>query len=372
MNSDLSIELFERQTGFQFLSRGIIDSVKSCIVTWNAYSFDTFQLRVPLDPKLFIYFANDNILSIKDHYFYIDSVKFDSTQSNLVSVTGKSLFGKGKDRNIIATYSVLNKKPETIIYELVTKHLVSGAGTSRSFDYLSIQQPVDLKTTALNYQNSYGKISDEIASLAETNQICIREIPTNLENPASQIQLYKGLDLSGNGGIEFSLDNEGLKSESIVRDNSDLSTTVYVYGEGEGKARKNVIIGGNLTGIERREHYVDARDLQQNTTDDSGKDVKLSDAQYQSQLLQRGNQALAERIEVIQLSGEINFRNLNFQYGKDYEVGDTVRVTSQRFGITKSSVLTAMQETWDSDGGYHLDPTFDKDRVSLIKKLTRK
>lgn len=371
MYKDLSIEIFERQEGFNYCSRGILDTLKSCIVVWKAYSFNTFQLMVPVIPSHLPYFVKDNILAINDCYFYIEVVKFDNSQSNFINITGRSLLGKGKDRHIISTYSVLNKKPEIIIYEIINKHLVGGAGSKRSFDYLTIQVPADLQTVPINFQNSYGKVIDEISSLADSNQICIREVCTNLENPSTQIQLYKGRDLSGDGGIEFSLDNDGLKNESIVRDSSDLSTTAYVFGEGEGSARKNIIIGGNLTGIERREHYVDARDLQQNTTNESGKTVKLSDEQYKSQLMQRGKQALAERIEVIQLSGEINFNNLNFQYGEDYEVGDTVRVTSQRFGLTKSSILTAMQETWD-ETGYHLDPTFDKDRVSLIKKLTRK
>ncbi|AWN66947.1 hypothetical protein LL14B4_12605 [Lactococcus lactis subsp. lactis] len=372
MQNDLSIEIFERQSGFKYLSRGILDTFKSCIVVWNAYSFNTFQLTMPLIPTYLPYFIEENILSIKDCYFYIDVVKFDSSQSNLITITGKSLLGKAKDRIIKSTYSVLNKKPEQIIYDLINNHVVTGAGASRSFNFLSIQQPDDLQTTALNYQNSYGKVSEEISSLADSNQICIRELATNLENPAAQIQLYKGRDLSGDGGIEFSLSDEGLKTENIVRDNSDLSTTAYVFGEGEGTARKNVLIGDGFTGIERRELYVDARDLQQSSTNGNGATVNLSDADYKAQLTQRGQQSLAERVEVIQLSGEINFNNLNFQYGKDYEVGDTVRVTSQRFGITKSSVLTSMQETWDAEGGYHLDPTFDKDRVSLIKKLTRK
>ena len=52
-------------------------------------------------------------------------------------------------------------------------------------------------------------------------------------------------------------------------------------------------------------------------------------------------------------------------------VGDIVRQTNPRFGVSKVSTLTEMQETWD-ESGYHLDPTFDKDKVTLTKLINRK
>lgn len=371
---DLTVEIFNRNLDFTYSSVGILDQLKSCIINWRAFNFDIFQLTLPLNSNAIPYLKSDNIFSINDSYFYIDSISYDSKQSNLMTVKGKSLLGKATKRIVIPMYATNSAKPEKIMFDLINKNMIDTV-MDRVISFVSIQNPPDFGLTAISYQNSYGNVAEEIAAFAEGNSICIKEVQTNLETPASQIQFYKGRDLSGDGGVEFSLDDEGLKSESLTRDISDFYNVAYIFGEGEGSKRKSAIAtklpSGKPKGEEVNEIYIDARDLQQTYTDDSGKEVTLTDDQYKAQLLQRGNQALTDHAEVIQIGGEANYNNLNFQYGKDYMVGDIVRQTNPRFGVSKVSTLTEMQETWD-ESGYHLDPTFDKDKVTLTKLINRK
>ncbi|MBK5077646.1 siphovirus ReqiPepy6 Gp37-like family protein [Lactococcus lactis] len=371
---DLTVEIFNRNLDFTYSSVGILDQLKSCIINWRAFNFDIFQLTLPLNSNAIPYLKSDNIFSINDSYFYIDSISYDSKQSNLMTVKGKSLLGKATKRIVIPMYATNSAKPEKIMFDLINKNMIDTV-MDRMISFVSIQNPPDFGLTAISYQNSYGNVAEEIAAFAEGNSICIKEVQTNLETPASQIQFYKGRDLSGDGGVEFSLDDEGLKSESLTRDISDFYNVAYIFGEGEGSKRKSAIAtklpSGKPKGEEVNEIYIDARDLQQTYTDDSGKEVTLTDDQYKAQLLQRGNQALTDHAEVIQIGGEANYNNLNFQYGKDYMVGDIVRQTNPRFGVSKVSTLTEMQETWD-ESGYHLDPTFDKDKVTLTKLINRK
>lgn len=374
IQKDFTVEIFNRNLDFTYSSVGILDQFKSCIINWRAFNFDIFQLTLPLNSNAIPYLKSDNIFSINDSYFYIDSISYDSKQSNLMTVKGKSLLGKAKKRIVIPMYATNSAKPEKIMFDLINKNMIDTV-MDRMISFVSIQNPPDFGLTAISYQNSYGNVAEEVASFAEENSICIKEVQTNLEIPASQIQFYKGRDLSGDGGIEFSLDDDGLKSESLTRDISDFYNVAYVFGEGEGSKRKSVIAtkfpSGKPKGDEVNEIYIDARDLQQTYTDDSGKEVTLSDDQYNAQLLQRGNQALTDHAEVIQIGGEANYNNLNFQYGKDYMVGDIVRQTNPRFGVSKVSTLTEMQETWD-ESGYHLDPTFGKEKVTLTKLINRK
>lgn len=371
---ELTIEIFDRNTDYSYSSVKILDFYKNCIVNWRAFNFDTFQLSLPLQSNAVPYLKSDNLLSINEVYFYIDSISYNSKESNLITVKGKSLLGKATKRIVNPIYSTTSAKPERIVYDLINKNMIA-TGINRSFPFLSIQVPIDFGLDAISYQNSYGNVADEVNSLLEGNSICVREIQIDLENPKSQLQFYKGRDLSGDGGIEFSLDNEGLKSESLTRETADYSNVAYVFGEGEGAKRKQVIVSKlstNSIGYDVSEIYVDARDLQQTYTDDSGKEVTLTDAQYKEQLTQRGNKNLYDHAEVIQIGGEANYNNLNFKYEEDYKVGDIVRQTNPRFGISKASTLTEMQETWDADGGYNLDPTFDKDKIKLTKIINRK
>ena len=71
-----------------------------------------------------------------------------------------------------------------------------------------------------------------------------------------------------------------------------------------------------MSGLERKEIYVDARDLQQ-TVDD----VKMPDAQYIATLQSRGKEKLTEQPRVLALNGTINLNDSLFVYGRDYKLG---------------------------------------------------
>lgn len=374
LKKDLTLEIFSRDAQDSYHSVGLLDQFKSCIVNWRAFNFDTFQVSLPLNSNAIPYLKLNNIFSINETYFYIDALNYDSKQSNLMEVKGKSLLGKATKRIVYPTYSTNSSKPEKIMFDLINKNMINTA-KERMFPYLTIETVNDFGYSPISYQNSYSQVAEEISALAERYSICIKEVQTNLENPAAQICFYKGRDLSGDGGVEFSLDNEGLKSEFLTRDCSDFANVAYVFGEGEGAKRKKVIVTKTKTekasGDEVNELYVDARELQQSYTDEAGKEIHLSDNEYKERLIQKGEQSLSDHAEVIQIGGEANYSNLNFQYGKDYKVGDIVRQTNPRFGISKASTLTEMQETWD-ETGYHLEPTFDKSQITLTKLMNRK
>lgn len=67
------------------------------------------------------------------------------------------------------------------------------------------------------------------------------------------------------------------------------------FGEGDGSARLNVKLNDNLAGLEREEIYVDARDIQKQTQDGSGKDITLTDSQYKATLTSRGIENLQNK-----------------------------------------------------------------------------
>ena len=251
----------------------------------------------------------------------------------------------------------------------LNNEVINPSQASRKIQYLSIAKPASLSTTNVDYQNSYGVVSDEVDNLCSTYDIGIRETATNLQRPHNKLEIIKGRDLSNI--VEFNVDFDNLLSESYESSNFDEATMAWVFGEGEGTTRLNVKLNDNLAGLEREEIYVDARDIQKQTQDGSGKDITLTDAQYKAALTSRGIEKLAEQVEVLTLNGDIDLESDLFVYGKDYQIGDRVRFTSRLFNLTKTSVLAGIDETWDSTC-HHMSPLWDKESPTVFDIIKRR
>lgn len=383
----MDIEVFKRvgTSGFNFKSAGILDVFESLTVNWRYYTYSQFSLKILLEDVqkiifnnseeiqrrkdiLFSLFISDNILNINDVYFYIDRVVCDDSTKGEVVISGKSLRAKSLKRIVYRIYHQ-TKKPEQIIYDHLNNEVVNPSQASRKIQYLSITSPGTLSTSTVDYQNSYGVVCDEVDALCSTYDIGIRETATNLQNPHNKLEIVKGKDLSD--VVEFNVDFDNLLSESYESSNFDEATMAWVFGEGDGSARLNVKLNDNLAGLEREEIYVDARDIQKQTQNGSGKDITLTDSQYKAALTSRGIEKLAEQEEVLTLNGDIDLESDLFVYGKDYELGDRVRFTSKLFNLTKTSVLAGIDETWDNTG-HHMSPLWDKESPTVFDIIKRR
>ncbi|WP_415782946.1 Gp37-like protein, partial [Bacillus manliponensis] len=117
-----------------------------------------------------------------------------------------------------------------------------------------------------------------------------------------------------------------------------------VAGQGEGAARKLVAINDNLSGFERKELFVDARDLSNKTQDDR----VLTDAEYEKLLIERGNSKLAESQTIQTFESGISLHS-NLVYKEDFELGDIVTIENKRWGLTLNTRITVVEEIYEND-----------------------
>ena len=101
-------------------------------------------------------------------------------------------------------------------------------------------------------------------------------------------------------------------------------------------------------GLELRESFVDAKDLQ--------KDEGTTDEEYKATLIQRGKEKLAERSEAVAFECK-TLANSNFRYKTDYDLGDIVVIRKEEWGVTNNLRITELQETYEY-GSMTVEPTF--------------
>ena len=201
------------------------------------------------------------------------------------------------------------------------------------------------------------------AGLLETwQEICaayglgFRAVTDNHSIITPRLEILEGANRSegqaANSPVIFSAEFENLISSNYVLDTANFKNVALVAGEGEGKNRKTVTLGG-ASGLARREVFVDARDLSSN-------EGEISEADYSAQLSARGAEKIAEQQITELFDGEIDTAN-TFILDVDYTLGDIVTVENE-YGIRKNVRVSAIMEAWDSEG-YSAIPTFENVEV---------
>ena len=158
-------------------------------------------------------------------------------------------------------------------------------------------------------------------------------------------------------------------SSSYYSNDQDKKSVAFVQGEGDGANRKSVVSGDNTTkGLGRRELYVDARDLQKTSLDESGSEVVLTDSEYNKVLTQRGDDKLAENKTTETFEAQIRvFGDVQYEFGVDYQKGDKVTVRDNQLNVVVSARITEVEEDFDDE--YALVLTFGYSYPTIMQKV---
>lgn len=264
-------------------------------------------------------------------------------QSNLKNqITAKGRFLSGyMDRRIYrGTYTAEDKKTELVMRELLQK--VTAIPLVQLGDRLG-------NTETVTFQMSYKNLLEYEKRLSRSSNIGFRFIP-DFEAKTITFDLYEGLDRSESQSdrnrVTFSEDYNNISEAKHTLNDQTYYNVCYV---GASDNTIIVVAGDNtLTGLERREMYVDGASVNK---DDFGSDSAYRKAlkEYGGQTL--GGYAMADSFECTTLA------NGNFVYRKDYDLGDVVTVKKKNWNLTKDMRITEIRETYEY-GAMTVEPTF--------------
>ena len=133
-----------------------------------------------------------------------------------------------------------------------------------------------------------------------------------------------------------------------------------IGGEGEGIERfTSILKNASVTGLARREIFVDASAQSKTYKDDSGTEQTLTDAEYDVQLKALGNQELAKYAITETFNGAIDLTNGSFRYGTDFFLGDVVTVQDIEIGLYINPRILEITEVQD-EKGYQINAKYGK------------
>ena len=278
----------------------------------------------------------------------IERVELSQTEREIIMASGR-FATSFLSRRIIWGTETLRGDLSAAVSQLITKHLISPTDNTRKITGFAFSATT--LGVSVSSQTSYRNLMEAVCDLCDGLEVGIK----TAFDPATGIftvSLYMG----GAASVVFSKEYENLTEQIYTESVDGYANTALIGGEGEGSARQFVTIAQG-SGENRREVFVDARDLQSADFPNN----------YTETLTFRGQSRLAELAPRYSFDAAVNPHG-NLRYKTDFDLGQSVRVVSKSWGVTLSARITEIEETYDMDG-QSLQLTFGKSELTLAQKM---
>ncbi|MDE7424989.1 MAG: siphovirus ReqiPepy6 Gp37-like family protein [Lachnospiraceae bacterium] len=376
LNKSIQIIVFKIDNDV-FEQLGDISQYTSLIWPDNFNGYAIFELWAPITIDNAKLLKQGNVIwTGGENAAVIEIVKaiVDENGNKELDVKGRTLEKYLTDRIIWGAYTSKGYT-STIMYDLVDKNCINPDDLNRKIPWLENSEDAKVGKDVSQYQKTGGEVYEALVSLATDSDIGF-SVLFDPRNKKLIFEVRAGIDRTydnpdGNDPVVFSTDLEDILSSSYYSNDEDKKTTAMIQGEDKGAARKTVFVGETESkGFNRRELYVDARDLQSEIYGENGETTVLTEEQYLSTLTQRGNEKLAECVITETFEAQIRqFGDVQYEFGKDYAKGDKVSVIDKQLGVQVSARITEVEEDFDSE--YNLILTFGYSYPTMLTKVKR-
>lgn len=340
----------------------IIDTFTSLIWTDRYVECGDFEISTPATTESASlatqYMGDDYYLWSKEsnHVMIIETaeIKSDLENGSALLISGRSLESI-LDRRIIWTNTELKGSFQNGVKKLLDENAIAPSIPERKIPNLIFKASDDPLITELEIETQFARgdnLYDSIVALCQTKNVGFRIYLTDANE--FEFCLYAGQDRSYdqdvNPYVVFSNDFDNVINTDYVRSKKSFKNVSLVVGEENDETGQKTTVVGNYSGLARRETYTDASSISQ-TVDD----VTMTDEEYLKQLSEKGEETLAETKITEEFDGEMDVYG-NFQYGRDFNMGDIVQIKNE-YGIETKSRITELILSQD-ESGFTSYPTF--------------
>lgn len=368
---------------------GVIKKFESLIWTTSYNECGKFELHAPLTVKNIKLLEADNIIYKKDDDVSVDDgaeagviesyeKKADSTGKEVMVVKGR-LITSYLDLRIIWNTINFTGTVEDFMRKCVNDNCISSV-TSRIIPFLKSGTAKGY-TETISKQVSYKNLLTTLEETSKTYNLGFRVLmfPKLKE---LKFDVYKGSDRSfgnakGNTPVIFERKRKNLSEQQYTYSKTNYKNCALVGGQGEGTERKFTTINNEFTGLDRRELFIDAKDVSNKKTvetgeiDENGNKVTeeqdMTWSEYRPLLLQKGNDGLNECTIIETFEGKITSAGSN-KFNHTFFLGDIVTVQDKSWNERCNTRITSVEEVYEG-GTREIRPVFGDNIPTIIDKI---
>ena len=359
---------------------GLLNQFTAMTWTSRTTTFGGFELWCPMLPENSELLKPDNLLWIGgDELGVIETIQksTDEQGGTILQVSGRFIESWLERRIIWGQYSG-TEVVSNHLRNMVNLNAISPSDPKRVIPNLGLSTTQEALGPSISFSDSYSNLWNTVVELANSHSLFIR-IKANVPEGELLFTILKGTNRSVEQSIlpavVLSTDLSDILTDSYTLDATSWCNMSLVAGAGEGIQRKTSEINGSLSGLSRRELFVDARDLQdyeEVITPEGTTRVPIATSVYDGMLQERGKSKLGE-VPLVE-SFDANIRMYGpraYEYGVDYFLGDRITMQDPNLGIQVSTEISEVQQSWD-ENGYSLSLVLGTSAPTITQLLKRK
>lgn len=357
------MEIFVMDESFRSLYN--LDTFKSLIWTERYNGCGNFEFYTPVNQSILqvINTIQKKMEAKLDCYAWLKesgtTMLIEDLEITTDTETGNNLIVSGRglesllERRIVWEQTVLNGNLQNGIQQLINDAVINPKIAERKIPKFLFSASTNeyIVSLLLRAQYTGGNLYDILLAICNTYQL---GFDVNLDMDDNFVFSLKygedrSYDQNKNPYVIFSPRYENIINSDYLESAKTLKNVTLVAGEDSGNTRRTRIVG-SASGLARRELYTDARDIQSDVDDG-----KLTDAQYNALLDQRGAERLAEHVYTKVFTGEMEATK-TFVYDRDFFKGDVVQIVNE-YGMESKVRVTEVVRVQDANG-FNMYPTF--------------
>ena len=344
---------------------GVVDDYQSFTFTRNYSGCGEWQLVLNGNTRNAALIKDVDYISMSNGVAgIVEGLQNTVGDNNTIIYTGSELKGITSSRIIMPptgqAYLHIKKNPALVILDILNTQLVDCADTNRNIPNITIDSSITVdETDKIEFDGRFGNVYEEVSAIATAYNIGwyaeIVPITNNTQYAQIVFKVYSGIDRtqdqSTNSRFILSYSNDNIE-QSNYQYIDTIPNTALVAGQGEGVERSLYTINNTAAGLNRKEVYIDARDIDDNTL-----------------LPQRGSEKLAEYGDSNSYQISLS-QNLIKQYHNSFELGDVGTIQDDLLDINIDFRLTEITEIYESDD-FRLEITCGYDKQNLGSAISR-
>lgn len=365
------MELYVFDTNLNRLD--IIDDFIECGIERNYDKMGQMTLKIEGGKRNIDLLQDGRILARTDdleHGYIIPHREYIDGKSSELTIVAPSV------NSILARRIVLGQQEyrgniEDVVKSFVKYNAITPANLNRIIPNLILGENTGININAVEV-NTGDQLDEYLYKLCKKHDISW-DILLDVVNKKFVFTTWQGQDRTTeqniNQHVVFSKDRENILKQNYLESNLDYKSTVIVAGEGEGSSRAIVTVNDELSGLDRYELYVDARDIQSISMNENNEEVTLTPEEYNRLLQERGLEKLAEYQKIVTFESEVDLYS-NYVYGEDFFNGDKVSVINDDLGIIMHTRIISAIENYNKKGT-SLAVKFGTNVPNLADKIKR-
>lgn len=369
---------------------GIVDEIASLLWTIKYFDVGTFNLLAPVTDNNSNLLSMGNIIVKHDgkkevedgsggiwrraaQIMYVHITKDERGQEQ-IEAQGVML-SKWLSKRVVTPQLVTTATCQQIINTLVANNCGANATIKRKFTQFTALAQDGYGGSSVDYSNElYVDLGSEVKDVAVSGKLGY-DILVNERDKLYGFYLYKGDNLTagntaGNPPCIFSRDFDNVNGQEYEDSIESYKNFIYVQGAADEAGAQPVatVDGGNKTGLELDEVFIDASDISR-SYESGGTSVPIPLNTYLAMLRTRGATELGNYGERMNFVSTINTAS-NLRFKEDFNLGDRITCLERSWGLRIDARITEVQEVYQK-GREEIQATFGESLPTLVEKIKR-